>query len=178
MGSNRVKYHLVPSILVNEKIYFLRRLFELGRPFDSNTYAVMMFDPQTEKLRDIETPNFGNQRTHILGFMVVRDCIHFCVAMNKSIVRCDQIELWRMDKDAEWTKVETFSLKEYVSRADHQPQHYMRNGNWLMYSRLEEHVYILYTNKNTKHIMCSINIAFSPVGKYMETIVSPNQYLK
>nr|KAJ0205232.1 hypothetical protein LSAT_V11C500259640 [Lactuca sativa] len=30
----------------------------------------MTFDTQTEKLRDIETPNFGNQRTDIMGFMV------------------------------------------------------------------------------------------------------------
>ncbi|KAI3790466.1 hypothetical protein L2E82_03525 [Cichorium intybus] len=131
----------------------------------------------TEKLRDIETPHFGNRWTDCMNFMVAKDCIHFRVAFINSTHRYDTIEQWRTDGDGHWTKVETSSTKEQLSYY-HKPEHLMRKGNWLMYSSSGDHVYVLDAKKHTKRIMYSVGIAFSPVGKYMETLMSPNQYLK
>ncbi|KAI3524214.1 hypothetical protein L1887_02866 [Cichorium endivia] len=169
--SDHFSYHVAPSVLLNEKFYFLNRLSSARK-----SYSIVTFDTQTEKLRDIETPHFGNRWTNCMGFMVVKDCIHFCVAFINSIRQYDTIEQWRMDGDGDWTKVETSSLKEQLDCSHDEPQHLMRNGNWLMFSR--ENVYVLNAKKHTKNIRCSIGIAFRPVGKYMETLVSPNQYLK
>ncbi|KAI3524213.1 hypothetical protein L1887_02865 [Cichorium endivia] len=108
--SDQFSNQKAPSVLLNEKFYFLNRLSSARK-----SYSIVMFDTQIEKLRDIETPHFGNRWTDCVDFMVVKDCIHFCVAIIISTRRYDTIEQWRMDGDGDWTKVETSSTKEQLS---------------------------------------------------------------
>lgn len=162
------------SVFLNENPSFM---FEFEQLLASKSYSIMTSDTKmSEKLRDVATPPYKNQRTDCMGFMIVRGCIHFCVAIINSVGRYDTIELWRINRYGDWDKVVTSSREEHLSCID-QPLHVMRNGNWLMHSKLKEYVYVLDTKKHTEHIMCSIRMSFKPAGKYMETIVSPNQYM-
>ncbi|KAI3524217.1 hypothetical protein L1887_02869 [Cichorium endivia] len=145
--SDHFSYYVAPSVLLNEKFYFVNRLSS-----SQKSYSIVMFDTQTEKLKDIETPHFGNRWTNCMGFVVVKDCIHFCVGFINSIHQYDTIEQWRMDGNGDWTKVETSSFEEQLRYWSHMPEHLMRNGNWLMYSSSGEHVYVLNAKKHTKNI--------------------------
>ncbi|CAH1425673.1 unnamed protein product [Lactuca virosa] len=170
-----VSYHhlIMSSVMLNENFHFLRKFFD-------------EFEGGGEKIND--------QRTDFMGFMVLRGYIHFCVAIINSIGEYDTIELWRMSSThAQYWGRLTTKTQQYLSSYDaddnqelrwllrngHDLLHWMRNGNWLMYSRGGEYVDALDTKKHTKDIMCSISYAFrpSPGGKYMETLVSPNLYM-
>ncbi|CAH1425675.1 unnamed protein product [Lactuca virosa] len=175
------QFHLImSSVMWNEKFHFLRKLFH-------------EFEGAGEKL-------LNQRRTDFMGFMVLRGCIHLCVAIiNASIDEYDTIELWSGHAGYKWERVteaeplSSSDIKIYtdlhpilhlVIRKGHNLLHRMRNGKWLMYSRFEEHVYTLDASmdNHTKDIMCSIGLPFCPSqfpgAKYVETLVSPNQYMK
>ncbi|KAL4590003.1 hypothetical protein LXL04_002920 [Taraxacum kok-saghyz] len=167
--SNPVLHKLMSSVYSNEKFHFLRELFEFEGDFTA------------EKSRDIATPLLAKETTDFMGFMVVKGCIHFCVAILNSIGEYGQIEFWRKDENGSWEVVTSSRSPNYIYKHvqyHSRPLHMMRNGNWLMYSSHNEYVYTVDTKKQAQKIMCSINYVFRPKGKYMETLVSPNQYIK
>ncbi|KAI3715081.1 hypothetical protein L6452_22048 [Arctium lappa] len=142
----------------------------------------MRFDLRTEKFSEIAAPSFRNLSPWCLNFMVVvRGCIHFCVAYcitnENSRVPCRRraIEIWRMDEDEDWRKVVTyFPISSFPWYQ--QPLHVMKNGNWLMHSKEKGYVYKADLEKNTKDRLCScIGMDILPGGKYIETFVSLNQ---
>ncbi|CAH1452106.1 unnamed protein product [Lactuca virosa] len=175
-------YFLMPSVLLNEKLYFLKEKQICG---EHPSYLIMSFCTKTEKLSEIATPLFRQQRTERWGigkertvckdFMVLRGSIHFCVAFTDSLGEYSTIELWRMNADGDWTKMIAYSPLERVFRYE-KPLHIMRNGDWLMYR--EGHVYQRDMKKHTNDIMCRFkDMEINQRWKYMETLVSPNQYM-
>ncbi|KAI3708866.1 hypothetical protein L2E82_38394 [Cichorium intybus] len=87
-------------------------------------------------------------------------------------------ELWRMDEDGNWTKVVSTGLIFSSNIQLYQRLHLMRNGNVLIYDGacvyeldMKNHTIVLSSNANE-------NMLVSPGGKYIETLVSPNQYIK
>ncbi|KAI3495978.1 hypothetical protein L1887_38326 [Cichorium endivia] len=165
-----VTYFWEPNVSLNENIYFLE--YAVG-----NTYSIVKFNTKTETLEVIATPPFGNPRTSCWNFVFLKDgCIHLWVNIEKN-----DNELWRMDGDGDWTKIANSGNILCRPRRCHRPIHLMRNGNFLMYNGGGRCVYQLdmmemrtqdlysYTTK-TLHVW--------PAWKYIETMVSPNQYMK
>ncbi|KAL7602119.1 hypothetical protein Lser_V15G23505 [Lactuca serriola] len=172
-------YTWEPTALLNEKLYFLKQ------ECDGNcirNYAIQMFDTKTEKFTAIAAPSFKYQLTTCSSFMVHRDRIHLCVTISGgNCVFNDNIELWRMDGDGDWTKVVNYRPMSIYLWHEY-PMHLMRNGDWLMHSRKigggilqldmdKQTTDVVYPNMNT-------GIYIPLRGKYIETIVSPNQYTK
>lgn len=61
----------------------------------------------------------------------------------------------------------------------HPPLHLMRNGKWFVHSSCFNRLYQVDMKKDTKNRLCSLkNMEILQGGSYMETIVSPNQYMK
>ncbi|CAH1412709.1 unnamed protein product [Lactuca virosa] len=183
-------------ILLNEKLYFLKQV-DRGEGTFIHSYSVMRFETKTEKFTEIVMPSFGNQMTSSLDFMVLKGCIHFCVAIlieDRSYMenqRCyEMIELWRMDGDGDWTKVLTYGPMSFFLWSQ-SLLHVMRNGNWLIQNEVD--VYVLDMKKHTKEMVFTCNPIYAqhmskeayhrmgsknitPRGKYIETTVSPNKY--
>ncbi|KAI3496529.1 hypothetical protein L1887_38894 [Cichorium endivia] len=159
-----------PSISLNEKLYFLEYDF-------NKSYSIMKFNTEAETLKLIATPFLQNRTTTWLSFTVLRDCVHLWVNIADSLTFTSENELWRMDGDRNWTKVVStgliFSSKIQLSHR----LHLMRNGNMLIYHGacvyeldMKTHTIVLSSNANE-------NMLVSPGGKYIETLVSPNQYI-
>lgn len=83
------------------------------------------------------------------------------------------------DGDKEWTNVVTYcATSSFPVTWLLNPLHLMTNGNWLMHSgdylcKVDPH--------NPPTILCSYTVKtmdIPPKGKYVETLVSPNQYMK
>nr|KAJ0215659.1 hypothetical protein LSAT_V11C300145220 [Lactuca sativa] len=161
------------------------------------TLSQCLFETKTEKFTEIVMPSFGNQMTSSLDFMVLKGCIHFCVAIlidDTSYMenqRCyEMIELWRMNGDGDWTKVLTYGPMSFFLWSQ-SLLHVMRNGNWLIQNEVD--VYVLDMKKHTKEMVFTCNPIYAqrmskeaydrmgsknitPRGKYIETTVSPNKY--
>ncbi|KAL7610579.1 hypothetical protein Lser_V15G13791 [Lactuca serriola] len=178
------------QILLNEKLYFLKQV-DIERETFIKSYSVMRFDTKTEEFTEIAMPCFGNQRTRCLGFMVLRGCIHFCISIligkENNMTNSEMIELWRMDGDKDWTKVLTYGpMSFFLLRGS--LLHFMRNGNLLLQN--EGNVYVFDMKKDTKEMVFTYPINppneqpyqrrmdsnISPIGKYIETTVSPKQH--
>ncbi|CAH1449564.1 unnamed protein product [Lactuca virosa] len=94
-----LSYFWGPNVSLNENIYFLEYNVE-------ESYSVMSFNTKTETFKSITTPFWGNQKITWLIFTVLRDgCIHLWVNIEKSF-RLYENELWRMNRDGDWTKVQ------------------------------------------------------------------------
>ncbi|XP_023755991.1 putative F-box/kelch-repeat protein At3g17280 isoform X1 [Lactuca sativa] len=166
--------------LLNEKLYFLKQVETEPESF-IRSYSVMRFDTKTEKFTEIAMPSFGNQMTNCLGFMVLKGCVHFCVAIlieeesYMSSEYCNEmIELWKMDGDGDWTKVLTYGPISFFPWSK-SLIHLMRNGNLLIHAG--SNVYELDMKKNTKEIVFTcedMDSKISPIGKYIESTVSLN----
>ncbi|KAI3523315.1 hypothetical protein L1887_01376 [Cichorium endivia] len=155
-----------PSVLLNEKLYFLE---QTGR--DGNLtpclYLLIRFDINTEKFTEIVTPFSGNTTIDSLSIMVQGGCIHLFATISQ------HAELWRMDGDEVWTKVETsFSSSQ-------KPLHLMRNGKWIVHSDCGN-VYQVNMKTHYRRKLYSLRKSDDDIvlEDYMETIVSPNQYMK
>ncbi|KAJ9555545.1 LOW QUALITY PROTEIN: hypothetical protein OSB04_010159 [Centaurea solstitialis] len=171
---NRFPYSWRWSVLLNKKLYFVNQTVE-GNLSTPPSYSIMRFDSKTEKFSKTEGPTFTNPRTWWLNLWF--GCIHLCVTHSNPYFRdsCQEFEMWRMDGGGEWTKVVTYYPLSRLDRFD-QPLHVMKNGNWLMLkegwfcnvdvkTRSEERYYSTYFCKD---ILLG--------RKYIETLVSPNQY--
>ncbi|KAL4589061.1 hypothetical protein LXL04_001963 [Taraxacum kok-saghyz] len=167
-SSDSVSYDIMSSVMSNEKFHFLRKFF--------------VFEGGDEKVR------LGNdERTRdFMGFLDLKGHAYFCVALIICKDEYDVIELFRKvgagsDSEYYWERVtkEDSSISDdnslrYMIKND--GLHLMRNGNWLMYSSCKEYIYVLDMKRRTKGTMRPSNIAFHPGGKFIETLVSPNQY--
>ncbi|CAH1449677.1 unnamed protein product [Lactuca virosa] len=160
-----------PSVSLNENLYFLEHV--------GYTYSIMRFNTKTETLKVIATPFSENQRTSWLSFTILRDgCIHLWVnTVINPVPLSSENQLWRMEGDGIWTKLEnsTMILCDYPIQYHHR-LHLMRNGNLLTYDR--GCVYQLDMKTHNKDL-CSYTtktMRVWPGGKYIETMVSPNQY--
>ncbi|KAI3496528.1 hypothetical protein L1887_38893 [Cichorium endivia] len=160
-----------PSISLNENLYFLE--------YDvHDSCSIMRFNTKTETLKLIATPFSQSQTTTWLSFTVLRDCVHMWVNIADSLTFTSENELWRMDEDGNWTKVVSTGLIFSSNIQLCQRLHLMRNGNVLIYDGacvyeldMKTHTIVLSSNANE-------NMLVSPGGKYIETLVSPNQYIK
>lgn len=157
---------------LNENLYFLEHA--------GDTYSIMRFNTKTETLKVIATPFSGNQWTSWLSFTILRDgCIHLWVNTEINPMPLSfENQLWRMEGDGIWTKLEnsTMILCDYPIQYHHR-LHLMRNGKLLTYDR--GCVYQLDMKTHNKDL-CSYTtktMRIWPGGKYIETIVSPNQYV-
>lgn len=158
--------------------------------------CIVRFNTKTENLTEIEIPIFRlkNKRS---GFTLLKGCIHIYVTIADMWTR-DKLEptvkLWRLDEDEKWTQIATYVPAEGFLY-NPWPVHVMRNGCWLMRhieSESEGYFYKVDLNKNTKDKLCSSmganmyanfpkheNTSFDIyTGKYLETFVSPNLYIK
>ncbi|KAI3503293.1 hypothetical protein L1887_31733 [Cichorium endivia] len=188
-GNFRPEELLLSHILLNEKLYFLKQVDRRGTYI--NSYSIMRFDTKTEIFTEIAMPSFGNQMTDCLGFMVQSGCLHFCVAIliekeNYMPNRCcyEMIECWRMDEDGDWTKVLTYGPMSFFIWGP-SLLHLMRNGNFLIQHL--SNVYVLDIKNHTKEMVYACQKIYyngtetdietiPPMGKYIETTLSPHQY--
>ncbi|XP_076901721.1 F-box/kelch-repeat protein At3g06240-like [Bidens hawaiensis] len=145
---------------LNHKLYVLKQ-------DKAEKYSVMRLDLKTGKLTEAETP--FRKFEACLGFTVLRGCIH--AWMRKYSNRNHSIDLWRMDGDGHgnWIKVVTFYETVAFDYRLMQPLHLMADEkpNTLIWS---------YSSMVYKYRDTLMEIA--PRGKYLETLVSPNQYVK
>ena len=85
--------------------------------------------------------------------------------------------LWSMDVNGVWNKVSTIYTHENIhSRLD--PLHLLKDGNWLMKSK--DNCYKIYKlDLENKHSESGYlyNLRGCVEEKYIETFVSPNQYM-
>ncbi|KAL4592078.1 hypothetical protein LXL04_005060 [Taraxacum kok-saghyz] len=164
-----------PSVLVDEKLYLLKEKRVNYR--EDPLYSITMFDIKTKKLREIATPTFVKQveRKEFMGLIVLRGCVHLCVAFTGHD-ESYTIELWRMDEDGDgdWMKMVT-----YFGDENEKLLHVMRNGDLLICCG---GYFYQKDMKNKKHeygIMYRFEgMDINQGWKYMETLVSPNQYMK
>ncbi|XP_035836627.1 F-box/kelch-repeat protein At3g06240-like [Helianthus annuus] len=156
--------------LLNGKLYFLKYDEAINK-----SHSVISLDLKTEKFTEVTTPFFRDS-TICMGFTVLRGCIHVWM-LHPSNYWWRKIELWRMDGDGDsWTKVVTCTNAACGWRV--QPLHLMADGNWLM--RYEERLCITDPNgpfKSTR-VVTDMGAGIRRRGKYIETLVSPNQYMK
>ncbi|KAI3712277.1 hypothetical protein L1987_70828 [Smallanthus sonchifolius] len=80
-------------------------------------------------------------------------------------------------EDGEWTKVVTYSEKWWFEKG---PVHLMRNGSWMMHCGYDGCFCQIDMEKGIKDVLCSGNMYKDIIlnGKYVETFVSPNRYMK
>jgi hypothetical protein len=165
------------SVLLNEKLYFLKEDEAETISPHTFTYSVIKLDLNTGSYIEITTPFSRTLRATQLRFSVVRGCINILKRMWRGI------EMWRMDVDGDWTKVVT-----YYSMVGHpvtwylKPVHLMADGNWLMHHKgyLQEVDPEKPLSKN-KRMWCmdmDTDMDMAPGGKYLETLISPNRYMK
>ncbi|KAI3524505.1 hypothetical protein L1887_03163 [Cichorium endivia] len=173
----------VSSTVLNEKVYFLKR--GKRRNIGRQSYSVIRFDTKTEKFTKISTPSLGVGRKACLTFtLLIKDRkIHLCV-IYYSFGRANSIDLrakfCRMDGDRDWTKVVTYQMPKCLFFDV--PLHLMRNDNWFTYSVCHGfHVYNLDIVRHLNEISYS-NMVYgreiTPRAKYIETLVSPNRWMK
>ncbi|KAF5776368.1 putative F-box domain, galactose oxidase/kelch, beta-propeller, kelch-type beta propeller [Helianthus annuus] len=162
--------------LLNGKLYFLKYDKAINK-----SHSVISIDLKTEKFTEVTTPFFRDS-TICMGFTVLRGCIHVWMLHHSNFWR-HKIELWRMDGDG-WTKVVTFTNAACGCTWPWcvQPLHLMADGNWLM--RYGERLCITDPNdhpndplKSTR-VVTYMGAGIRRSGKYIETLVSPNQYMK
>ncbi|KAJ0724575.1 putative F-box associated interaction domain, F-box-like domain superfamily [Helianthus annuus] len=160
---------------LNEKLYFLKE------DKADDVYSIISLDLKTtEKFIDVATPILKNSHTTCLGFTILRGCIH--IWMRNFL----QIDLWRMDGDGDWTKVVAYwGTIDFPHILYQQPLHLMADGNWLLlsqyclYKTYPEKVYnCACTYTTTRYKYRYLDLGITPLGKYLETLVSPNQYMK
>ncbi|KAI3496977.1 hypothetical protein L1887_39356 [Cichorium endivia] len=170
-----------PSVMLNDNIYFLERIPR--RPLCCDyKISIMKYDTKTENLKKRAAPSFGNRRTSCLSFTVLKGCIHLWVSTETpSRMNCAN-ELWTMDGDGDWTKVYSNSVPNlFFLRPDHRPLHLMENGDFLMHA-LERCVYQLDLKTLTEDrfliYTSSEKMEFNEGAKYVETFVSPNQFIE
>ncbi|KAL4589058.1 hypothetical protein LXL04_001960 [Taraxacum kok-saghyz] len=157
-SSDTVSHHIMSSVMSNEKFHFLRKFF--------------VFEGGDEKVC------LGNdEKRDFMGFLDLKGRAYLCVALINSKGEYDVIELFRRVGGSQyyWNDYWERMTKENSSISDDH-LHLMRNGNWLMYSSCKEYIYVLDMKKRTRGTMRPSNIAFHPGGKFIETLVSPNQY--
>ncbi|KAI3524069.1 hypothetical protein L1887_02704 [Cichorium endivia] len=175
-------YSWEPTVLLNENLYFLKQKSDENCIL--NSFSILMFNTKTEKFTSIATPCFAYQSTTCSSFMVHRDRIHFCVTIHGNpTFYHENIELWKMVGDGDWTKVVNHRSMSFELLTTY-PLHLMRNGNWLMHSVYGGGgIFQLDMDKQTKDLVSprvrvgvGIGVYIPLRGKYIETIVSPNQY--
>ncbi|KAJ0488095.1 putative F-box domain, galactose oxidase/kelch, beta-propeller, kelch-type beta propeller [Helianthus annuus] len=156
--------------LLNGKLYFLKYDEAINK-----SHLVISLDLKTEKFTEVTTPFFRDS-TICMGFTVLRGCIHVWM-LHPSNYWWRKIELWRMDGDGDsWTKVVTCTNAACGWRV--QPLHLMADGNWLM--RCGQRLCITDPNDPLKstRVVTDMGAGIRRRGKYIETLVSPNQYMK
>ncbi|KAI3708865.1 hypothetical protein L2E82_38392 [Cichorium intybus] len=117
-------------------------------------------------------------KTTWLSFTLRDGCLHLWVNIADSLTFTSENELWRMDEDGNWTKVVNSGRILSNSIYYYHRLHLMKNGNMLICREgcvyeldIKTHTIVLSSNTNE-------NMLGSPGGKYIETLVSPNQYMK
>ena len=91
-----------------------------------------------------------------------------------------RIELWKMNRNGAWEKVSTYAQ---VPDSDLflEPLHLMKDGNWLMTLQKNWSLKKIYKvdleNKHNKDSLFSYNLKGFAEVVYIETLVSPNQYM-
>ncbi|KAK1414038.1 hypothetical protein QVD17_29776 [Tagetes erecta] len=165
--------HPMPSASWDDKVYFLNTIWGL------KTW-VTKFDAKTEKFTKVSNISSQIQTGNIWSSVhVQKPCLHFCV----SNMYDGRIELFRMNEDEHWTKLETyFSKRDGPNKAEYvDPLHLMRNGNWLVHYPKGYCLDIVDVNKyiNEDHEFEPRDISkhISVMEKYIETLVSPNRYI-
>ncbi|KAK1430268.1 hypothetical protein QVD17_12897 [Tagetes erecta] len=166
-------HHPMQSALWDENVYFLNTMW-------GQQYWVTKFDTKTEKFTKVS--NISSQiQTGVdiwSSVHVQKQCLHFCV----SNMYDGRIELFRMNEDKQWTKLETcLSKRDGPNMAGYvDPLHFMRNGNWLVHYPKGFCLYIVdvnrYINEDHEFEPPDNGMHISAVEKYIETLVSPNRY--
>ncbi|KAI3496887.1 hypothetical protein L1887_39265 [Cichorium endivia] len=162
-----------PSVSLNENLYFLKYRYDIR-----NGYSIMRFNTKTETLKSIAISFLQYQKVTSLRFTVLRDgCIHLWVNIKNSLTLCSENELWRMDGDGNWTKVVNFGPL-FCIIGYHHGLHLMKNGNMLIYGDHDLYELDMMTRSKVLWSYTNDKMLVWPGGKYIETLVSPNQYMK
>lgn len=168
--SNRKQESWWPSTPLNEKLYFLK--YTIDPLVQLSYYSVIKFDTNTERFTKISTPFFGNVEVTCLSH---QGCIHLYV-IDVVNFKGWGLELWRMDGDGDWKKVQGI-VSDNVFMVNIHPLHLMKDGNCLTYSGSEDLVYKIDLGCHLESISCMFKahgLDISPAGKYIESLVSPN----
>ncbi|GJR83241.1 putative F-box domain-containing protein [Tanacetum coccineum] len=171
---------------LNENLYFLKQ----DRNVCPNSYPIIKFDTKTEKFINIATPSIDDEYSNRATLMVQRGCVYFCIKYGIGDVGFINMrfELWKMNEDGSWKNVATYQRKPY-DVCFLKPLHLMRNGNLLMVSGFfynGDRGYLYQVDpKKKKHSKGKdiskwrtlVTRGLSEEVRYIETFVSPNQYI-
>ncbi|GJZ93937.1 F-box/kelch-repeat protein-like protein [Tanacetum coccineum] len=175
----------IPSVLFDKNLYFLVQYQLEGKIW------IIKFDTTTEEFIKMSSLPFGNRMTEYVRFVVHKGCLYLCPKYGVRKKDKWRIELWKMSGDGKhWTNVATYwpktrkplSLKT-GKPLSLQPVHLMCNGNWLMYD-YEGHLYVVdpstkkHVNEADPILVNNDWLDIPEEGKYIETFVSPNRYIK
>ncbi|KAJ9555141.1 hypothetical protein OSB04_009755 [Centaurea solstitialis] len=166
--------------LLDEKLHFLRPL-PLEVDNLTRRYIVTRLDLMTEKFTKIALPP-SCLPARELELAVVRGCIQLTVVKGAhGLPNTLIIEVWQMN-DRDWTKMMNISysrnhnpMHPKPKRNSMRPLYLMRNGNFIGYT--VNGICKVDPEKNTEDHFCSdLEICLLP-RIYIETFVSPNQYV-
>ncbi|KAJ9536252.1 hypothetical protein OSB04_un000572 [Centaurea solstitialis] len=164
----RIPYAADHHHLLDESLHFLMKL--------KTRYLIIRLDLKTEKFTKIAVPStcpYG-----CLRFVVGKGCIQLTIFKADLSSGTRTIEEWLMDGGGNWTKVVNSSCSIQDSSFQG-PLYLMRNGNWLMCTNNGICKVDPAGNNAKGHHLSSTPpiIVTYQLGIYIETFVSPNQYV-
>ncbi|XP_071717698.1 F-box only protein 8-like [Rutidosis leptorrhynchoides] len=191
--------------LNDNNLFFLKKGYPketgctMNGPSYSMGYSIIKFDTKTEKFTEISIPSCYKKSPLIRAsclLTVRRNKLHLTVKSDKyeyNIGWIPCIKVWSLNEER-WTTVETYRPMMSCLFSNLKPVHLMRNKNWLMmgynynnyggYSRdYYLHVLKFDDEKTNNRSRCSYRLVNTGVKseiaavRYIETLVSPNQYM-
>ncbi|PWA53237.1 F-box domain-containing protein [Artemisia annua] len=171
-----------PVTFANGSLYFTIQGSQGARSM------VISFDVNSEKFKEIQCPSGAKKCANLSGRLVcvvVKDCIHLCVSsgMKRDSYWQYELDLWRLNGEEGWTKVESISVKDRYTQGNHFwiPICIVRNVEWLVLGECDGSFYTI--NMKTKELAhlydCSwldhegyVNTIQRAI--YIETLVSSN----
>ncbi|KAJ9555458.1 LOW QUALITY PROTEIN: hypothetical protein OSB04_010072 [Centaurea solstitialis] len=156
--------------LLDKKLHFL-----MGK---RSRYIIIRFDLKTQKFTKIAVPPSCGREN--LSLMVVRGCIEL-TRFRKVLRGTRMIEMWRMNGDGKWMQIVNISYPPDVDRTMRtKPLYLLRNGNLIVkltFYGIGISICKVDPKKNyTEDELCS-GSTIGPLRTYIETFVSPNQYV-
>ncbi|CAH1451578.1 unnamed protein product [Lactuca virosa] len=156
------------------------RLLRVTQDYDAYIYSLRfdtwrkIHNDSREELKTDINSFFGNVEVTCLSH---RGCIHLYVIDAVNFTGWG-LELWRMDGDGDWKKVQGI-VSDNVFMVNIHPLHLMKDGNCLTHSGSEDLVYKIDLGCHMENISCLFKahgLDIPPPGKYIESLVSPNRY--
>ncbi|KAJ9542056.1 hypothetical protein OSB04_028562, partial [Centaurea solstitialis] len=118
--------HLMSSCLLNENLYFLEQSRKAPHLW---SYLILRFNTSTEKFTKIAAPSLRDVTKYCFSLTVVSGCVYLCASSKEH--SWDELELWKMDRDGEWTKVTTKEVWRYTPTLTDDPMKILWGGKFV-----------------------------------------------